>query len=270
MVVTNNDITQKNYKKLSIQVSLSGLSFCVFDLLTNKVLTTNTVEFPKNSVLEEVLWKAFVDNIILSNSYDEIVVIHDNNLNTFVPNSLFNEDYLGSYLQYNIKVFSTDFFASDFLKNHDMHNVYVPYVNINNFLLDQFESFDYKNCNTVLVNKILELSSTTTEKQVFVHFQNNNFQIIVAKESNLLLFNSFEYSTPEDFIYYILFTYEQLQLNPDTVALNLLGALTIESEYYTIAYKYIRNCSLLNTSAISSTLGKSEDEIRNHFILFHS
>jgi hypothetical protein len=270
MVVTNNDITQKNYKKLSIQVSLSGLSFCVFDLLTNKVLTSDTIEFPKNSVLEEVLWKAFIDNIILSNTYDEIVVLHDNSLNTFVPNSLFNEDYLGSYLQYNIKVFSTDFFASDFLKNHDMHNVYVPYVNINNFLLDQFESFDYKNCNTVLVNKVLDISKTTTDKQVFVHIQNNNFQIIVTKESNLLLFNSFEYSTPEDFIYYILFTFEQLQLNPDTVSLNLLGTITKESEYFAIAYKYIRNCSLLNTSSISSTFGKSEDEIRNHFILFHS
>ena len=40
MVVTNNDITQKNYKKLSIQVSLSGLSFCVFDTITDKVLVS--------------------------------------------------------------------------------------------------------------------------------------------------------------------------------------------------------------------------------------
>jgi hypothetical protein len=270
MVVTNNDITKNNYKKLSIQVSLSGLSFCVFDLLTNKIITHKVIDFAKESILEESLWKTFVGNVILTNSYDEIVVLHENNLNSFVPNSLFDENYLGSYLQYNIKVFATDFFTSDFLKNNEMHNVYVPYVNINNFLLDQFESFTYKNTNTILVSRILELSSLSAEKQVYVNFQLSSFQIIVTKGNQLILFNSFEYNTPEDFIYYILFTFEQLQLNPEVIQLQLLGILTEESEYFKIAYKYIRNCFLLNTSSISSTLGKSEEEIRNHFILFHS
>uniref|UniRef100_UPI004049319D DUF3822 family protein n=1 Tax=Flavobacterium sp. TaxID=239 RepID=UPI004049319D len=270
MVVTNNDITLKNYKKLSIQVALSGLSFCVFDLLTNKIIAHKTIQFIKDSVLEESLWKVFLDYTILNNSYDEIIVIHDNNLNTFVPNSLFDEKYIGSYLQYNIKVFATDFFTSDYLKNVDIHNIYVPYVNVNNFLLDQFESFSYKNSNTILVNKILERSSLSTEKKVFVNFQSTSFQIIVTKGSQLILFNSFEYNSPEDFIYYLLFTFEQLQLNPETVILNLLGEITEHSAYFTIAYKYIRNCSLLNTSTIASTLGKSEEEVRKHFILFHS
>lgn len=270
MVKTINDITQKNYKKLSIQVSLSGLSFCVFDLLTNKIIAHNVVSFIKDSVLEESLWKTFLDNVILTNSYDEIVVIHDNNLNAFVPSSLFDEKYMGSYLQYNLKVFATDFFTSDTLANAEVHNVYVPYVNVNNFLLDQFDSFTYKNSNTVLVSKILELSNLSSEKQVFVRFQTTSFQIIVTKGNQLILFNSFEYNTPEDFIYYILFTFEQLQLNPETATLQLLGELTEQSEYFKIAYKYIRNCSLLNTSAISSTLGKTEEEVSNHFILFHS
>ena len=51
MVITNNDITQKTYKKLSIQVSLSGLSFCVFDLLSNKVINTMSIHFEKNKVI---------------------------------------------------------------------------------------------------------------------------------------------------------------------------------------------------------------------------
>lgn len=270
MVVTNNDITKNNYKKLSIQVSLSGLCFCVFDLLTNKIITHNEVVFTKDSIIEESLWKTFLDNVILTNNYDEIVVIHENNLNAFVPNSLFDKKYMGSYLQYNLKVFATDFFTADFLKNSEMHNVYVPYVNINNFLLDQFNSFNYKNSNTVLVSKILEISNLSFEKQVFINFQLNSFQIIITRADKLILFNSFEYKTPEDFIYYILFTFEQLQLNPETTSLQLLGELTETSAYFKIAYKYIRNCSLLNTLNLSSTLGKSEEEVRKHFILFHS
>ena len=70
MVVTNNDITQKTYKKLSIQVSLSGRSFCVFDLISNKVINTMSIPFEKNKVIEEQLWRTFVDYPILTKSYD--------------------------------------------------------------------------------------------------------------------------------------------------------------------------------------------------------
>ena len=86
MVVTNNDITNRSYKKLSIQVSLNGLSFCVFDTITNKILIHNSVVFKQNEVIEGQLWNAFVNNTVLSKPYDEIIVLHDNTINTFVPN----------------------------------------------------------------------------------------------------------------------------------------------------------------------------------------
>ncbi|NHN25975.1 DUF3822 family protein [Flavobacterium jejuense] len=270
MVITTNDITTKNYKKLSIQVSLSGLSFCVFDLITKKIIAFNTVEFIKSNVIEEQLWKVFVDNNILSNAYDEIIVLHDNCLNSFVPNSLFDSNFLGSYLQYNVKVFDNDFFAFDKLDNYDLSNVHVPYVNINNFLLDQYASFDYKNVNSILVKKILDISIGNDEKEVFVHIQKGHFEIVVVKNQQLLLFNSFEYATPEDFIYYILFTYEQLQLNPESVLVHLFGLIEKTDDYFKIAYKFIRNCNLLQVNKWITILDKTETEIRNNFILFHS
>lgn len=270
MVVTNNDITQKTYKKLSIQVSLSGLSFCVFDLFTNKVLHTAEIAFEKNKVVEEQLWRSFVDNTILTKPYDEIVVLHNNNLNTFVPTSLFDASFLASYLQYNTKVFETDFFTYDTILPYEINNVYVPFVNINNFLLDQYESFEYKNSNSILVKKLLDISKNKDEKQVFVHIQKNTFEIVVVKNQELLLFNSFSYSTPQDFIYYLLFTCEQLQLNPETIAVQILGNCSVEDANYKIAYQYIRNCSLLNVSSLVTTFDASETAIRNHFILYHS
>lgn len=270
MVVTNNDITQKNYKKLSIQVSLSGLSFCVLDLLSNTVQTVHSVVFLKNSIIEEALWKVFIDFPILTQNYDEVIVLHDNNLNTFVPNSLFDEKYLGSYLQYNVKVFETDLFGFDVLASHEMNNVFVPYVNVNNFLLDQYSTFNYKHKNSVLVERLLNLNNSSQEKEVYVHFQSNYFEIIVVKGNKLIFFNSFEYSSPEDFIYYILFTFEQLQLNPESISVKILGTISKDSDYFAIAYKYIRNCTLFDSFILPSTFGKTEEEIRNHFILFHT
>ena len=60
-----------------------------------------------------------------------------------------------------------------------------------------------------------------------------------------LLYNSFEYSSKEDFIYYILFAAEQLELNPEKFELQLLGHISKDDPLFKIAYKYIRNVSLL-------------------------
>ena len=71
-----------------------------------------------------------------------------------------------------------------------------------------------------------------------------------------------------DFIYYILFVAEQLQLNPEQFSLELLGDITEESALFLIAYKYIRNTKLMDVNFFLHPFLDSEK--RHHFILLHS
>jgi hypothetical protein len=267
----NTSIIDKMYRKLTVQVSLNGLSFATFDTLTNKPLVIQKItlgKFEKNTRIEDLFNDAFLKYPELKAGYDEVVIVHSNNLSTFVPTALFDEEYLGSYLQFNTKVFETDFFAFDQLEKHEMNNVYIPYVNMNNFFIDQYGSFEYKHANSVLVSKLLDLSKNNEERKMFVHVSESHFEIIVVQNQKLHLFNSFEYKTPEDFIYYILFTAEQLQLNPENFKLELLGAIVETDAFYQIAYKYIRNISLFDVSDFTNNF--TEKENREHFILLHS
>ncbi|GGA87917.1 hypothetical protein GCM10008015_30630 [Flavobacterium palustre] len=267
------DITEKKFKKLSIQVSLTGLSFCCFDTLNNTVSSFKDIpfgNFDKNLKIEDLFANAFEKYSELNEKYDEVLVIHSNNLSTFVPTPLFDENYLGSYLQYNTKVFETDFFAFDEISNYEINAVYIPYVNMNNFFIDKFGSFDYKHANSILVTKLLDASKNIDTKKMMVHFNSTHFEIVVIQNQKLLLFNSFEYQTPEDFIYYILFTAEQLNLNPENFPLELIGDITTESPFFKIAYKYIRNVSLIDVEDLRWNNYFSEAENRNHFILFNS
>ena len=267
----NTSVIDKMYTKLAIQVSLNGLTFACFDTLTGKLtsLQNITIEsFHKNITIEELFAEAFQKHPELKAGYDEIVIVHNNNLSTFVPTALFDEEYLGSYLQFNTKVFETDFFAYDLLEKYQMNNVYIPYVNMNNYFIDQYGSFDYKHANSILVGKLLDISKNNEERKMFVHLSNSHFEIIVIQNQKLQLFNSFDYKTPEDFIYYILFTAEQLQLNPENFKLELLGTILEIDSYYAMAYKYVRNVSLLNVKETKNNL--SEAENRQHFILLNS
>ncbi len=265
------DIIDKTYKKLSIQVSLNGLSFCSFNTLENKPTILKNIyfdDFQKGTKIEDLFLEVFKNNPTLTEKHDEIVIIHNNNLSTFVPIALFDEEFMGSYLQYNTKVFDSDFFAFDTLENYQMNNVYIPYVNMNNFFIDQFGAFNYKHSSTILVTKLLALGNNDENKKMFVHLSKSHFEIIVVQNRKLILYNSFEFETPEDFIYYILFTAEQLLLNPENFKLELLGSVSETDEYFKIAYKYVRNCNLFVDDKKFEDF--SEYQNREYFILLNS
>ncbi|MFM2213459.1 MAG: hypothetical protein RL427_722 [Bacteroidota bacterium] len=270
-MLQNSNVMEKSYQKLVLQVSLKGLSFATFDTLSNKPTELHKIELGSINVtakIEDLFAEAFETYSELKGNYDEITIVHSNNLSTFVPSVLFDEEYLGSYLQFNTKVFETDFFAYDDLSIYEMKNVYIPYVNLNNYFIDQFGSFDYKHANTILVNKLLEVSRNNEERKMFVHIGQGHFEIVVIQNQKLLFYNSFDYKTPEDFLYYILFTAEQLLLNPEYFKLELLGNVMEDDILYSIAYKYIRNVSLFDVSFMQNDFTDMEN--REHFILFNS
>jgi len=258
---------------MTIQVSLIGMSFCTSDTLNSNVLAFENIEFDTSEStfkIEDTITNILNENPYFKESYDEIVVLYDNHLSTFVPEPLFDESYLGSYLQYNTKVYETDFFDFDTLTIAPIHNVFVPYVNINNVFVDYFGTFTYKHAATILVSRLLERSKNIDDKKMFVHMATNHFEIVVVQNQHLLLYNTFEYKTPEDLIYYLLFTAEQLNLNPEFFKLEFLGNIAEEDAFFKIAYKYIRNVSVLDVKDLQENNSLSTSENLKHFILLQS
>lgn len=259
-------------RKLSIQISLSGLSFCIIDEKTNSVIVLKDFKFDKKLNPLEVLdylKQLFATQDTLNQTFGSVNVIHTNELSTLVAKDLFNEDCLADYLKFNAKILKSDFIAYDTINAHNMVNVYVPYVNINNFIYDTFGAFTYKHFSTVLIESILSIEKNASELKVYVHIGIDHFEVIVIDQGKLLLYNTFDYKTKEDFIYYILFTYEQLKLNPETHRLVLLGNVPKDSELYDIAYKYIRH---VDFGSRKGNYELSEEPAQKHynFIILNS
>ena len=105
---------------------------------------------------------------------------------------------------------------------------------------------------------------------MFVHIADSHFEIIVIQNQKLILYNSFEYQTSEDFLYYLLFTAEQLHLNPESMKLFFLGKCTESDELYKKAYQYVRNTTLLDVSDLQKTNAFSARDNRANFILFNT
>lgn len=246
MEIANKSQNKKTHLDLSIQISLNGLSFCVLNKETKNIVFLKHYEKEKKlSPFDalDFLKHLFNTEEELQKKFNNVHVVYVNELATIVPKPLFNEDYLADYLKFNSKILKTDFIAYDILDINDSISVYVPYVNINNYIYETFGDFTYSHFSTILVNKILSIEKHAEDIKFYVHVNKDHFEIVVSDKGKLLLFNSFDFSSKEDFIYYILFAMEQLKLNPEKINVVLLGDIEKESGLYTILYKYVRHIS---------------------------
>ena len=257
--------------KLSIQFNLDGFSFSIYNIISKKEVYFREYEFENSQVTPENLLLKIKDifktDTQLQNDFSSVIVIHQNNLSVLVPNRYFNKKELASYLNFNIKKLTIDYIAFDHLEGLESKNVYIPYVNINNYLFQNFGEFEYKHHSTVLIEKLLN-STNNIEKTMFVNVSKNSLDIVVLQNNQLILFNTFSYNTKEDFIYYILFVAEQLNLNVNEFSLHFTGKVNLEDAIYKITYKYIKNVYFLESN---NTLF-SELNIASHsnFILLGS
>ena len=239
----SNSLTTHKTKALSIQISLSGLSFFILDKNTKTIDHFKQVTFDKKTTPFEVLERLTTvlnTNTIYDQQFNQILLIYQNELSSCVPKSLFNEDNCADYLKFNAKILNTDFIAYDEITNNNSVNVYVPYININNYIFDRYGAFEYKHASTILIQSLLQIEANSKDTKLYINVGKTHFEIIAIDKGQLLFYNTFDYITKEDFIYFILFTIEQLQLNPESILLKLLGDISKDDEFYDIVYKYIR------------------------------
>lgn len=266
--VTNNNSIEKeteDFHKLSIQVSLNGLSFCVLDTIKNSILLSESVVFEKQRTPIDVqaeLESLFEKNGLGKKQFSEVIVIHRNIFFGLVPKALFDINELANYLKFNTKLLSNDHIVYDEIKNYDIINVYVPFVNINNYIFDLFGEFEFQHTGTVMIQSLLNNKPNGKKPVCYVYVAQKEMDITIIEQKKLLLYNSHNFNTHEDFIYYLLFSFEQLGLDTENTVLKLFGDIEEGDEIYKLCYKYVKQVSIfVPSSTTHAVYGNDRDAI---------
>ena len=245
----NKDLsaTENSYHKLSIQVSLNGLSFCILDTIANELTLSYSLPF-KRAVspfdLHREIRQSFRDEGVLDYSFSEVIAIHRNALFSLVPQPLFSEEELANYLKYNAKILATDHLDYDVIGGLETVNVYVPFAGVNNFLFELFGEFEFKHSGTVLLETLVKLPSSRQGSICYLHLAESQMDLAVFSSRKLAFYNSFAISSPEDALYFLLFSLEQLNLDPESLKLRLLGEVAQDDRLYEFCTEYFENVSL--------------------------
>lgn len=235
----------KHAKTLSILVARDGLSFCVSTQREN-VKTFFEEHFsspqsPENLLkeLQSFFTYSFEEK---TSSVNAVEVFYANPLYALVPRPYFDENMLGDYLKFNAKLLPTDELTYDRLDAVNANLVYIPYTNINNYLFEKFGEFTFQHAMSRFV-KQCKPQSKPKDVSVFINVFTTHFDLCIFKDTELLLCNSYDYFSPEDFVYYTLFAFEQLKLDTDTLDLKLCGELEKDSRIFELLYTYVRHVS---------------------------
>jgi len=259
--------------ELFIQLSKDGFKYTILDFEKKTFIALVTYQFAaiyNNFLLLEPLKKIITSSPLLKKEFKSVNFSYISNRATLVPNAIFLKDELKTFHQFNFSTQEEDAFFYDKLINLDAYNVY----SIPDFIVNEFKTLKkitFKHFSTSLIEaSILHAKTNKMLSLVDVNVLPSSFQIIVVKNQKLVFYNSFNYQTSEDFIYYLLFVLEQLSINNEEATIRLLGEVEKDAAIYTILCQYVKTINFAKSPEnlkLSYILEGIPEHI--HYSLFH-
>lgn len=234
---------------LSIQISMGGFSFCIFDSLRNKFIALRHIKFKEEITntekLVEELTKIYKSDEFLKQKYRRTKVIFQNKKSSLIPTSLFDENNYKTLFSFNNNTEKNEDVIYNKLKNSDAYNIFSVDKLLHKYITETYSGIRVYHQATPLIEHYM---FTNKNKQkltsVIINVQHNLFDILVVNSSKLQLYNSFDFTHDNDFVYFVMYIFEQLKLSPEETKVILCGDITKISSSYKLLQKYIRNLNI--------------------------
>jgi hypothetical protein len=257
---------------LSLQLNTTIFRICVTDSASNRCLLVEDYSFDAilyPEQLIEQLTLIYDTHEVLKAGYWKSIRVAIKEMDfSLIPKSLFDKHYVKDYLKINTGRDLND--DQDVMyysqKSTDTISIFATDKKIMDWFSAQYPGklITFVHHTTPFIEGILYDKKAEADKAVYMHVENNFFTIVVKNNSKGLEFcNSFYFSTPEDFVYFTMFVYHQLSLNPEKVPVTIFGEITHESELFRKLYKYIRNINFGDKPS-SLSFSYQFDEIFDH------
>ncbi len=242
-----------NYK-LSIQLCLNGFSFSVFDTARKKFIYLEHINTSGLNTCDELFEKLKIilkNNDYLNLEYKQVKAIVHANKSTIVPSELFNISSAKDIFSFNHNRNPESELFYNLIVNNDSFLISEANSKIITLLKEKFNNVKIYHQATSFIESNLSLfKNKLSVPKVFINKSKDYVDIIVLKDNKLLLHNTFNYKSLEDFVFNVMYIYEQLKLNSTEVELLISGNIDKKAEEIKLLKKYIKTVSILFPSKI--------------------
>jgi len=248
---------QKIYEyELSIRMHTDGFSYAILDTNTNKFLHLEAFDLAdpgKRIYIPGEAEKIDTGKLVqllenelkwLQQAFHKVRILLEQGKSTLVPEALFNEEEAGSIFDFNVAggPYQKTELKHDHLKSTNAYAIYRLPSQLQRLCEKYFPGAAVYHYSTANIQSLFhKYRNADNDKQLFVNTAGTHIDILQIKNKKLDYYNSFSYNTTEDFMYYLIFVVEQLDLNPENVELMMLGEIEKHSSLSDLVHKYVRH-----------------------------
>lgn len=246
---------------LSIRYATDGLSFCVHDQ-NNRLLVFFLQPFNlegTDAVIAKVK-KIMVDDILLNLKYKKVFLIPCNKEKILLPAHAFNKNTLADMYRLCFQPHKTDTLIFRKIRIMESYIVEALPRSFVTFLTARYQSLCIVNSAYPFI--IHSLSSILfNADHMFIDIHDQYFDLLLTRNNDVALFNSFTYGSVNDIIYYCLNCLKQCSISKDNLQTTISGNLVNDPMLADTLSKFIPNISVLNYAPLSQLV--KNDELNN-------
>jgi hypothetical protein len=238
------------FSQLFIQTGSDYFQYCILDTEKNDFisLADYRAETGKQSsgTWSESIRRLIASDEILNRKYPSVLIAIDVPYHTVIPEALFDPGCLQDHFQLNYNVPEDLEYKADHLKELNAWNAFATEKDWTELMKKHFSQEIIIHSTTPLLTRFsLIHRQNPVLRQIFLHFSGKRFDIAIFSDNMLLFFNSFQFETIEDVLYFTLYAAEQLKIRTNESSVRICGDIEDDSDLVKLLKEYFRELAFL-------------------------
>jgi hypothetical protein len=182
----------------------------------------------------------------LSGPFHSVKGVIGNSRFTLIPEALFLESEKENYFNFLHEKEAGETVLYDRIEHLGIYTVYSIPGHCRKELDTFFPKVTLCHISSILIGNIWMNVKNMAGRKVFLNLREGQFDLLVFEGKQLKYCNAFHFLTTEDIAYYVIFVFEQLNMNPEETGLALLGNVDKFSPVFDLLFRYIRNVEFVS------------------------
>lgn len=253
---------------LTIIFSSREFLFAISSNSFSQIHEVHEISFEENPTVTDRISEVITNYSLAKRKFEKVNILILNNKFSIIP-EVFEEE---GNLKKNLHFSTGEKDIKQTLK-HKLNSISFSYFyddNTISFLEKTFPHSTIYHHGAIAVSIFIE-HALFSHCDVWLNIHKSEIEILVKENNALMFYNMFLYKTTEDILYFLLFSFEQLNLKPDYTRLVISCNTHVDEEPIKSISKYIKNVRLLHRDTTNIVLPESQSSMPGHFYftLFH-
>jgi hypothetical protein len=241
------DINQISSYQLLIQYCERSFSFMIQDIRTTKFIAYKNYWFeepiPRSELADQLRNLLNTENY-LTQPFHSVRFLYIAPISVLVPSALFKKEDPGIYFNHSTSLSATDTIIFRKISSLDSYLLFPIPAD----LADQI-TFMLKDAQLIcqgqpMIEEVIGVSRDKESNHVYANINPGIADLLIVQSGQLTLYNSFVINSAEDFVFFLLYLYDQFSLSQEECPISLSGYIELYPGALDLLPQYIKQITL--------------------------